>query len=214
MIIETIADCLRTIQYLILLNLFLEKKPRELLHLKSMYVAVVISTLQVASNILNENYVRGLLPIGVMGVLFLYVWRENSKLDRKRRCLCVIESYITSYIIDFLLGFICAFISRIAGKQVVIDGKMYWVIVLRVVVVIGLMICYYQIQRNINKMAMSVMTLLGTFVLFFQQFMQTALVTKDYSLISVLSLFIYLTMIFTAFMLLQHNRLTAKQQAI
>lgn len=79
MIIETIADCLRTIQYLILLNLFLEKKPRELLHLKSMYVAVVISTLQVASNILNENYVRGLLPIGVMGVLFLYVWRPAMK---------------------------------------------------------------------------------------------------------------------------------------
>ena len=44
--------------------------------------------------------------------------------------------------------------------------------------------------------------------------MQTAFITKDYSFLNVLFLLLYLTMIFTAFMLLQHNRLTAKQQAI
>ena len=50
--------------------------------------------------------------------------------------------------------------------------------------------------------------------MFFEQFFQVALLNKNYNFAVVLILLIYLTMIFTAFMLLQHNRLTAKQQAI
>lgn len=50
--------------------------------------------------------------------------------------------------------------------------------------------------------------------MFFQQFFQTAYIDKNYSFAMIVVLLLYLTMIFTAFMLLQHNRLTAKQQAI
>ena len=65
-----------------------------------------------------------------------------------------------------------------------------------------------------KKTAVNVMILISAYFMFFQQLLQTVYVDKDYNLGVVLLLLLYLTMIFTAFMLLQHNRLTAKQQAI
>lgn len=213
MILEIITDCLRAIQYLILLVLFLDKSREELLKLKNVYMIVAISALQATSNIMNIGFVRSLLPIGIIALLLLYVWREDTTLNRKERCVCVIEAYIISFLINVILGIMCGLVFRIIGEKLEFDGKMIVALLLRGAIICVLVMLFDHIQKH-NKMVVSIMVILGAFGLFFQQLMQTAFVTKDYSFVNIIILLIYFTMIFTAFMLLQHNRLTAKQQAI
>lgn len=94
------------------------------------------------------------------------------------------------------------------------NAKYIWVIGIRICCLILLRIKYDWLQKQVENTAVNVMILIGAFFMFFQQLLQMAYFEKDYNFGVVLLLLLYLTMIFAAFMLLQHNRLTAKQQAI
>ena len=95
-----------------------------------------------------------------------------------------------------------------------IYSKYYLLIGMRIFCIMFICIKYDWLQQQIKKTAVNIMILIGAFFMFFQQFFQMAYIDKNYSFAMIVVLLLYLTMIFTAFMLLQHNRLTAKQQAI
>ncbi len=138
--------------------------------------------------------------------------------EEKKNVLLSIARAIESYVAFFLLSLIYivmfGVLSPIVFNSISRYGKYTLLIVIRTFCLIMIGIKYEWLQKQVEKTAVNVMILIGALLMFFKQFFQMAYVDKNYSFAMIVVLLLYLTMIFTAFMLLQHNRLTAKQQAI
>lgn len=173
-------------------------------------MAIVLSI----SNYYEDKWLVALAPFVVLLVLtILGILTEGNK-----KIVLVITSAIESYVVSFLLSliFIVLFgmLSKIGFDGISKYGKYILLIGIRIFCLILIWIKYEWLQKQVEKTALNVMILIGAFLLFFQQFFRMAYIEKEYSFAVIIVLLLYLTMIFTAFMLLQHNRLTAKQQAI
>ena len=139
---------------------------------------------------------------------------DSNRCEKIQLVSGVVGAYIFSFIINamivWLVGCAIYFSNGISNIQV-----KYWVcILIRLAVSLIIYVKYDLALKQSKKKVTSVIMLVGTCIVFFQQFFQMAYIDKNYSFAMIVVLLLYLTMIFTAFMLLQHNRLTAKQQAI
>lgn len=199
---------------ILLVELFRGRNREKIVSVKSFFAISIITGLYYLSNIDRLTWIRNVLPLAIIGVLALYYLSSEANANVRCFIKSIISAYIITVMISFFFGIIFGSISWIIKQFVTIEYKnvfscFWWGFLLTVI-----WIEYDMMQKYIENIALSISIILGAFVLFFQQFFQMAVVEKDYSFTKIIVLLLYLTMIFTAFMLLQHNRLTAKQQAI
>ena len=153
-------------------------------------------------------------PIVVLLALMVLGLVTEEKRSVIQSIVGAIESYVMTFLICFIIGILLGIVAKIGFNSMHTYGKYALLIAMRILCIIFVCVKYDWLQQKVKKTAVNVMILIGAFYMFFQQFFQTAYIDKNYSFAMIVVLLLYLTMIFTAFMLLQHNRLTAKQQAI
>lgn len=212
--IMILFELLKGTLLILLVELFRGRNREKIVSVKSFFAISIITGLYYLSNIDRLTWIRNVLPLAIIGVLALYYLSSEANANVRCFIKSIISAYIITVMISFFFGIIFGSISWIIKQFVTIEYKnvfscFWWGFLLTVI-----WIEYDMMQKYIENIALSISIILGAFVLFFQQFFQMAVVEKDYSFTKIIVLLLYLTMIFTAFMLLQHNRLTAKQQAI
>ena len=214
MIWEILSGSTRAILYIILVSLFWEKKKIKFIYFKTFFIIMLITFVYFISNMHNFEWTKGFLPIEVMGILLLYGVIDKPKIKGIYWISGAIGAYIFSFIINAVIastfGWLAYFIDGVSHVEL----KYFTGIVFRLGVCLIICMNYELALKQAEKKVTNVIMVIGAFVIFFQYFFQTAYIDKNYSFAMIVVLLLYLTMIFTAFMLLQHNRLTAKQQAI
>ena len=167
------------------------------------------------STTVPNQIVSIMLPLEIMCALEIYgIICLRDKISKLQLWVGVIEAYIGSFLLNLAFGILFGILTGLVSYEIHINGKYTFVGILRIVIIYIIWKKYDWLQLQAEKLVMNIIIIVGSFFIFFRQFLQMIYVDKDYNLGVVLLLLIYLTMIFTAFMLLQHNRLTAKQQAI
>lgn len=214
LLFEGLLGISKTGLYVLIVGLFLGREVTFLRDKKVYFMSVIIATVLSVANYYENKWMVTFAPIVVLVVLAILGILTEGKKNIVFSMMCAIESYIVSFLLSLVFGVLFGILSELGFSSIAQYEKYVLVISIRVVCIGLIWVKYEQLQNLVRKTAVSVMILIGALFMFFQQLMQTAFVTKDYSLINISILLIYLTMIFTAFMLLQHNRLTAKQQAI
>ena len=214
MISAIISGITRAALYVILADLFWRKERIRHLNLRLMLFVTVIVAAHYISSLQRYDLVSGIIPIVEVGILICYGFRESNELKMLRLCGGAIGAYIFSFIINALLALVVGGLMNIICNYISFNIMYVIASVFRMSVVVLIYINYSWFQRYIDKTAVDVIILISAFILFFIQFFQIAYGQEKYSFAVIIILLLYLTMIFTAFMLLQHNRLTAKQQAI
>lgn len=212
--IMILFELIKGIILVLLVELMAGRTRDNVISIKAFAAAIVISSLYYLSNQEQFNWLRSILPFAILGVLTLYGLSIGLNSDLKRYAKSVIAAYIIEIMISFFVGILLGSISWIVNRFVAIQCKNEVICFGWILLVVFVWSKYDKIQKYSENIALSISVICGAFVLFFQQFFQMAVVEKDYSFTKIIVLLLYLTMIFTAFMLLQHNRLTAKQQAI
>ena len=211
---EILLGVTKTGLYVLVAELFWGRTKSFLRDGKTYFVSVIITILLSMSNYYKTPWMLTTVPLVVLFALILLYVLTTKQRDIILSISGAIESYVVSFLCNFVVGVLFGILLDACFGLIDTYINYALVIGIRILCLILIWKKYDWLQRQVKKTAVSVMILIGAFLLFFQQLMQTAFVTKDYSFVNILILLIYLTMIFTAFMLLQHNRLTAKQQAI
>ena len=214
MFAEISTAIIMAVGYICILE-FLWNDKKGMLFEKSGIIAIsAISFTQILVVSYDLKIIRTILPLIIMIFMIIYGIARSNKPNRLILYTGVMGAYV---IVVFINIFVGACIGMIAvGFRLYIGYNMKMIIAnaFRLAILILLWKKYEWLQEKIKISAVNILVFIGAFVLFFQQFFRTAYGEKEYNFAVVLILLIYLTMIFTAFMLLQHNRLTAKQQAI
>ncbi len=211
---ELLIDFTRACLYMLLLHLFWGLPKKMILHYKNLLAMIVITGIQLLSFELNVSVGRSLLPVEIMLVMLLYGWSIGKKMNEKYFFVGSMEAYATSVLLRFIFGMISGSIGLLLSISVETNSKRAIISVMQVGILIFIQWQYDWLKIRFTQKVKGIIYISGAFVLFFQQFMQLALGRNDYNFATILALLLYFTMIFTAFMLLQHNHLTAKQQAI
>lgn len=180
----------------------------------TLFASAIITIMLSISNYYKIGWMITITPIVVLIVLMLLCILTEKQSNIFLAVSGAVASYVVSFLCNFIIGVLFGLFLEICFNPIHIYDKFVFLIGFRMLCLVFVWRKYDWLQRKVENTAVNVMILIAAFLLFFQQLMQTAFVTKDYSLINIIILLLYLTMIFTAFMLLQHNRLTAKQQAI
>lgn len=211
---EILLGVTKTGLYVFVAELFWGRTTSFLKDKHTYFVSAIMAIMLSISNYCKIRWMQATIPVMVLvALIWLCLLTEKQK-NIMLSIAGAIESYVVSFLYSFVVGVLFGIFLEICFEPIHIYEKYIYLIVIRILCLILIWKKYDWLQRQVKKTAVSVMILIGAFLLFFQQLMQTAFVTKDYSFVNIIILLIYLTMIFTAFMLLQHNRLTAKQQAI
>lgn len=198
----------------LLVELFGGNNRKNIISIKTLFVTLIMANLYFGANINKVPWIRNILPLAIMSTLGLYGLLIGMKGNLRRFVTSIISAYIVTVMLSFVFGIFMGSISWLTQRRVIIENRSviadsWWVVLVAIV-----WVKYDVFQKYTENIALNISVVCGAFVLFFQQFFQMAVVEKDYSFTKIIVLLLYLTMIFTAFMLLQHNRLTAKQQAI
>ena len=214
MYIIMLLEWVKGVLLVLLVGLFDGNSRNYVISIKSFLITLAIASLYVLSNIYKWDWLRRILPFAVISVLALYGILVGMLTDLRKMVRSIISAYIVTIMLSFLFGIFFGVVCSIIKRIIVFEDRnavanLWWL-----VVVVIVWKKYDRLQKYTENIVLNISIIVGVFVLFFQQFFQIAVVEKDYSFTKIIVLLLYLTMIFTAFMLLQHNRLTAKQQAI
>ena len=209
-----LLEWVKGVLLVLLVGLFDGNSRNYVISIKSFLITLAIASLYVLSNIYKWDWLRRILPFAVISVLALYGILVGMLTDLRKMVRSIISAYIVTIMLSFLFGIFFGVVCSIIKRIIVFEDRnavanLWWL-----VVVVIVWKKYDRLQKYTENIVLNISVIVGAFVLFFQQFFQIAVVEKDYSFGGIIILLLYLTMIFTAFMLLQHNRLTAKQQAI
>ena len=209
-----LLEWVKGVLLVLLVGLFDGNSRNYVISIKSFLITLAIASLYVLSNIYKLDWLRRILPFAVISVLALYGILVGMLTDLRKMVRSIISAYIVTIMLSFLFGIFFGVVCSIIKRIIVFEDRnavanLWWL-----VVVVIVWKKYDRLQKYTENIVLNISVIVGAFVLFFQQFFQIAVVEKDYSFGGIIILLLYFTMIFTAFMLLQHNRLTAKQQAI
>ena len=212
--IMILFELTKGILLVLLLSLFGGIKRDSIISVKSFLATLFFTSTYYLSYIEQVIWFRNILPLLMIGGLLLYGLLIGMKSNIQRFVNSVLSAYIVTIIMSFFIGIIFGSLSWIINKSAFFQYQNEFTFLLWVILVTIVWVKYDKLQKYLENIVLSISLIFGAFVLFFQHFFQIAIIEKDYSFIKIIVLLLYLTMIFTAFMLLQHNRLTAKQQAM
>lgn len=212
---ELMADLTRAILYSILLCLFSKQRIKELFGIKAIGGVLVITLVQIITNIPESKWLKSLLPIIIIAILVVWgISMHKTEKDWKIIAVAVMETYSIAFIINFVFGVICGVAFHLLNPNTLLSNKLLVISFMRIMIAFLILVKYSWFQDQVGKAGMYILIILGSFILFFQQLFQISIGQENYDFAVIITILLYFTMIFTAFMLLQHNRLTAKQQAI
>lgn len=200
--------------YVLIDGLFLGKRQTFLRKINVYLMGGIIAVALSISNYYEDEWMVALTPFVVLSALTILGMLTEGKKDIFLSVTSAIEAYVISFLFNRIFSVLFGILSKIGFDSISKYDKYMLVIGIRILGLILIRLKYEWLQQQVQRTAVNIMILIGTFFMFFQQFFQTAYIDKNYSFAMIVVLLLYLTMIFTAFMLLQHNRLTAKQQAI
>lgn len=214
LLFKIILGITKTGLYVLFAELFMNRTIRFLRDRKTYVISTMIAIMLSISNYYERDWTIAVASIVVLLALtFLGVLTEEKR-GVTQSLVGAIESYVAVFLVCFIIGVVLGVFAKFYSKSLDAYGKYMIVIGMRMLCLILVWVKYDWLQQQVKKSVANVLILVGAIFMFFQQLAQTAFVTKDYSLINIVVIFLHFTMIFTAFMLLQHNRLTAKQQAM
>ncbi len=207
-------ELLKGVILILLVDLLGGQSREKIISIKSFITIIIIASLYYLSNLDGWNWFRNILPFAIMGAMALHVLLIGIGYDLKRYAKIIISAYIITIMMCFALGVLGGVILWLLKRYFYFAYQNEGICFFGVIIITIIWLKYDRLQKYTENIVLNISVIVGAFVLFFQQFFQIAVVEKDYSFGGIIILLLYLTMIFTAFMLLQHNRLTAKQQAI
>ena len=207
-------ELLKGVILILLVDLLGGQSREKIISIKSFITIIIIASLYYLSNLDGWNWFRNILPFAIMGAMALHVLLIGIGYDLKRYAKIIISAYIITIMMCFALGVLGGVILWLLKRYFYFAYQNEGICFFGVIIITIIWLKYDRLQKYTENIVLNISVIVGAFVLFFQQFFQIAVVEKDYSFGGIIILLIYFTMIFTAFMLLQHNRLTAKQQAI
>lgn len=207
-------ELLKGVILILLVDLLGGQSREKIISIKSFITIIIIASLYYLSNLDGWNWFRNILPVAIMSVMALHVLLIGIGYDLKRYAKIIISAYIITIMMCFALGVLGGVILWLLKRYFYFPYQNEGICFFGVIIITIIWLKYDSLQKYTEDIVLNISVIVGAFVLFFQQFFQIAVVEKDYSFGGIIILLLYLTMIFTAFMLLQHNRLTAKQQAI
>lgn len=213
MMLLFLANLLHSLILILLFTLLLGRNKNTVLMFKSILVAIIIAGLQFGVKNYASYWLNRTLPILIMSILFIFGNVDRCKPMFRETIKAVMTSYIVVVFIDILLGFVCGIYVTISGQKVSILSKYIVVCLLRSIVLLLFWKKYDWLQIQIKKLATHIM-IFGAFLLLFQQLFLMAFSEKKFNVIDILLLLVYITMIYTALMNLQHRHLTADNQRI
>lgn len=212
--IQIIVGLIKSIMFLVILEMFSEHKKESLLAWKAIVFTVGLTILQVIMIADKFSVIKNVMPIVVMFWLGGYVYWKSPSKSLKSIFILVIETYGIFVLSAFIIGCACGVYEVIGGNFSTILEKTIIVTSMRSLAIVFIWLKYEWLQRHLHNLVRYIMVILGVFILFFEQFFLMAYAEEHYSFTSVIMLFVYLTMIFTALMNLQHRHLTADNQRI
>ena len=209
-----VVDIVKNLAGVLLFEIFRDEKQRKQINCKSLITVCILAGLHFVSNYEDMNEFKTVLPLVEIIVLFIYGYLTCVTSNVRQIYTAAVEAYVSLTMIGFVLGPVMGALSWLFRRIIYIENE--FVIVVCIWTIIVFMMCKYfhELKKYAQNTTTSIVIILGAFVLFFQSFFRIAFGEHNYSFGIIITLLLYLTMIFTAFMLLQHNRLTAKQQAI
>ena len=207
-------ELLKGVILILLVDLLGGQSREKIISIKSFITIIIIASLYYLSNLDGWNWFRNILPFAIMGAMALHVLLIGIGYDLKRYAKIIISAYIITIMMCFALGVLGGVILWLLKRYFYFAYQNEGICFFGVIIITIIWLKYDRLQKYTENIVLNISVIVGAFVLFFQQFFQIAVVEKDYSFGGIIILLLYFTMIFTAFMLLQHNRLTAKQQAI
>lgn len=214
MLLNLLLNFLKAWLYILWANIFWKQKRQCLKNIKNVIAGIGLTLIGYMPSRWN---VRWLHSANVIIVILIIVILGLSVLaGYKLRTILAgaVEAYILTFFINVFFAIACGGISYSLEYFLSLDYRYMLAIVVRIGLIVLIWRYFDWLKAQTEKFAMHIMLILGAFSLFFQQLIQLAVGNKDDIFLVVLTLLVYLTMIFTVIMNLQHSRLTAHNAAI
>lgn len=212
--LEMISGLIRSIMYILLLELFSLRKRTLLKNWQSIIMIVILTIVQVVFSTDKYPNLKNLLPILVM-IICCEIKCGKYCLNKIRTIFAlVMEVYVTSFLCSFVIGCICGVYENVVGRLSVSYNKVIVILGLRTLIIVLIWWKYEWLQKHIQNLVRYVMVILGACILFFEQLFRMAYMEDSDGALKSILLLVYFSMIYTALMNLQHRHLTADNQRI
>lgn len=212
--LEVTSEAIRSIIYLILLDLLSNREKKNYFDRKSLFICAILTIVQIAFASAKLQNFKYLMPIFVMLVLTGYELWENSVRKIKNAFAIIMEVYALFFFGGSVVACICGIYEFVSSHDMSVRNQMLVMISMRMLMLCALWVKYGWIQNHLQNLARYIMVIFGAFLLFFEQFFWMAHIKDNNVAMKVLTLMIYFTILFTAIMNLQHKYLTADNQRI
>lgn len=214
MLNENIMSILHAIWNLLIFNILCGNSRKSLRNIKTILFIGVFTFVQMMSITVEWNWYYQMKVLLIIVMMYVYGGRVNQH-DRRIKILsyCV-ETYIFTVLLSFLFGVIGGLVYILYYQEAFRVENRWLTIVPSIFVALVLWWKYQKLQELSKKRVWNIVTIMGAFLLFFQQLFFMAFSKRNFYYMDVLVLLIYFAMLFTVIMNLQHRHLTADNQRI
>lgn len=214
MILQIISYWLHALIYVWVLRLVLGNNTKKGMKIKTVLVTISIAGIQFGALSYDSYLSKSVLPVLIMSALFIFGIIGKNKHSFLGTTKAVMISYIITMLIDIVLGFVCGVCVTIGGQKLSVPLKYVVISLFRSIVFWMMWKKFEWLQVQLEKIVVNIIIILGAFLLFFQQLLCVAFSKNNYYFVDVFFLLVYITMIFSTLMNLQHRHLTADNQRI
>lgn len=214
MIIELINGILYAMWNVLIFNILCGKSRKTMSNFISFLFVGGSALLQMIAFIDGWNWYYHIKVLLIIAMMYVYGRVFDRQIQRIKIISYSIETYIFTVLISFLIGLICGFVREFVSNWDIKTESRYIVIVPCFLTILVLWCKYDRLQQLSKKRVWNIIAILGAFLLFFEQLFFVSFSQKDVGYMDILLLLVYITMIYTVLMNLQHRHLTADNQRI
>lgn len=214
MIVECINSILYAIWSVSIFNILNGNTRKMMYNSKTVLYIGIASLIQTISIIVDWNWYYQIKVVIIVALLYLYGKMINQHIQKKWLLSSCVETYIFTVLLSYLLGAIGGLIYLLYYQKTFKMENRWLTIFPGIFVVMLLLKKYGKIQELLKNRVWNIITILGAFLLFFQQLYFVAFSKKDVDFMVTLLLLVYFAMLYTVIMNLQHRHLTADNQRI
>ena len=214
MIIVFMNSIVYAIWNILILNILCGNSRKSLSNFKSILFIGVVSSIQMIAFITEWKLYYHIKMILIIMMLFIYGWGVKQYV-RKIKIICFsVETYIFTVLFDFLFGVVCGVVQLFVSRETFKIESNWITIIPCAFVSFILWGKYKRIQELSKKRVLHIIAILGAFILFFRQIFYISYMSRKSNIMDMVLLLIYITMIYTVILNLQHRHLTADNQRI
>lgn len=209
-----VNSILYAIWNVIIFNILFGNCRKSLSDFKTVLFVGVVSSIQMIAFIAEWNWYYQIKVILIIMMLYVYGWGVNHHIRKIKIISYSVETYIFTVLFDFILGVAYGLAHEFVSREVIkIENN--WITIVPFVLVILVSLWKYQrIQLLSKKRVLHIIAILGAFILFFRQIFYISYMSRKSSIMDVVLLLVYVTMIYTVILNLQHRHLTVDNQRI